>query len=126
MFQKSCKIALISRITDHEIAFLRMFEMQLHCGFSGYFVAVISIADGWLTDSITNLQLAVIKVWHNNNWLLVTQPDGVSNKQLVFVKDASLYFTSRGYEHRRREIVIASAKHETERSNASEDAIYKT
>ena len=35
---------------------------------------------------------------------------------IVFVKDASLYFTIRGRERRRREIVITSAKHKAERS----------
>ena len=41
--------------------------------------------------------------------------------KLVFVKVASLYFTS--HERRRREIVITRAKHEAERSQASEGAI---
>ena len=50
-----------------------------------------------------------------------TYPNG-----LVFVKDASFYFTSRGHDCRRREIVITSAKHEAERTIASEGAIYKT
>ena len=48
---------------------------------------------------------------------------------LVFVKDASLYLTNHSHERRRREIVITSAKHEAERSEASttamEGAIYK-
>ena len=44
---------------------------------------------------------------------------------IVFVKDASLYFTS--HEHRRHEIVVTSAKHKAECStNANEGAIYKT
>ena len=34
----------------------------------------------------------------------------------IFVKEASLFFTKRDYERRRREIVITSAKHEAERS----------
>ena len=34
---------------------------------------------------------------------------------IVFVKDASLYFTNPGHERRRREI-LTSAKHEAERS----------
>ena len=44
---------------------------------------------------------------------------------LVFVKDTSLSFTKYGH---RREIVITSEKHETERSEAtvSEGAIHKT
>ena len=48
---------------------------------------------------------------------------------IVFVKDASLYFTKCGHERRRREIAITSAKYEAERSEsntASEGAIYKT
>ena len=54
---------------------------------------------------------------------------------LVFVKDASLYFTNRGHERQRREIVITSAKHEAETSAAylnstteseGAGAIYKT
>ena len=35
---------------------------------------------------------------------------------VVFVKDASLYFTNRGHKRRRREIVITSVKHGAERS----------
>ena len=56
----------------------------------------------------------------------------INKAKLVFVKDASLYFTNGGHEHRRREIVITSANHESERSEAwksstaSEGGIYKT
>ena len=43
------------------------------------------------------------------------------------VKDALLYFTNCGHEHRRREIVLTSVKQEAERSEAaSEGALYKT
>ena len=45
--------------------------------------------------------------------------DGIANDSLVFVIDASLYFTNRGHARRRRKIVILSAKHEAERSEAS-------
>ena len=38
-------------------------------------------------------------------------------EEIVFVKDASLYFTKR--DHVRREIVITSAKHEAERSTTA-------
>ena len=45
---------------------------------------------------------------------------------LVFVKDASLYLLTTATTAERREIVITSAKHESERSTtASESAIYK-
>ena len=40
----------------------------------------------------------------------------IAFQTLVFVKDASLYFTNPSHERRRREIVITSAKHEAERS----------
>ena len=39
-----------------------------------------------------------------------------SCRNLVFVKDAILYITSRGHERRRRENVNTSAKHEAKRS----------
>ena len=41
---------------------------------------------------------------------------------LVFVKDASLYFTNHGHEPRRRELAITSVKHEAERSGFVKDA----
>ena len=46
----------------------------------------------------------------------------------VFVKDASLYFTKRDHDCRRREIVITSAKHEAKckSTTASEGTIHKT
>ena len=47
--------------------------------------------------------------------------------ELVFVKDASLCFTSCGHKSQRREIVITSAKHEAERNTtASKSAMYRT
>ena len=67
------------------------------------------------------------------NYNLIFRKSTLLIKQkLVFVKDASLFFTNRSHKRRRGEIVIMSAKHEAERSEAwnsttaSEGAIYKT
>ena len=47
-----------------------------------------------------------------------------STQLLVFVEDASLYFTKRDHERRRLQIVITSAERKS--TAASEGAIHKT
>ena len=59
-------------------------------------------------------QCELVKTKDTNLSLQLQNPKLTTYDCIVFVKDASLYFTNHGHEGRRRMIVITSAKHEAE------------
>ena len=111
--------------------------------FSWYFVQSRENTFSWCEMVVTTCHAQEINVMANTWWIIFEETytfilrlwTGLKHKYggntplpcqtklvgiyLVFVKDASLYFTNSGHECRRREIVIASA------ATASEGAIYK-